>query len=1243
MMYDRERDRARSDREREWEWEREREREHWERERERDRARAGPPYAGGPSSRNPPPPNHPNDRRSPNMPYGHVSTSPSSQSAPPRRKWSGSDDAASAYHKEREWEREREYELEREREMRWRASQRSGGGPDMQPSQHGRALSGDMRYAVGGPVSGMPGELNQSPREPYASSLPPRRSPAPGLSNRAGVAGARVREQSADVPLAAMGPESSPRHAPYPGGPYDDPRSGSMPPGHAGGMLPPAGRSPERMRAPLSHGPYDGHMSERELMQRERDREREREMMAGDRYGRRMHGESMVMDDPYDRYGPRGPPSGALGPPSSKSASGRPYDERGPPPPLPYPPASPTQSRDGDRRKDKVKQAPTREPSAPAQSRPGGPGGSGPLPSHFEADRHPRSGPPPPMGSSRESSVKLESGPRRAPLSPTSERGALFRDGPQHRGPSIPPYGGPASDRDIRERDRELALQREREYEAEHERQRLRLREREQREREIELEREREREMDRERERERLRIEELERERQKERERELEREQEREREKEREKEKERERRERRREKQHAEKMAAMEREKEREFQAQAQAQAQAHAAAAAAAAAGMHPGAIGELPSHMRPPPASLEEALIATAQQQAAAYGRPPNMADFHAAAAAIGYPPGMPLPPAIHPAMFGGGMGPGSEAMVPHQPHVIRDPNAGPRVDSEPVWLYLELCERDESIRRAERLPLDMLAEEQKKEIAAELAGVAPAIAAEQAPPASEDAGEANASAVATVSTSQTVSVAAKQADAAALPTTAADKDTTVSVTEIPIDPLPRHLIGMDKGRPVRHLGSWIYDPTVDPLFPAELLARNVGSTLEVRIPGDLLSCGSRGGPHWEQYRSLETECLARCQVGDPLKDLLEGERGRVALNGASNNWKLGWRGKEHARMSLEMRIEERIAEAQLFGHKLPGISQESSAREEVNRSEEKKQPDGVAAAVETKSEADTKEGETAGEVTVAPTENGMALKTSASSEAVSPWRFWRLNPLFRRKLWGTDVYTDDSDVLAMCVHAGWVEGPSLEAEGIPAWVPPGRAARAWNGLTLAGSTSGTAAGSTADVQMSDAASLDKQSASVAVRPDISCDLSVILRIAPKLIAYKGCQRGGIKSRSWGNSHDGVSLVVESVELKQPGYAQSKGRKSAKARIDQLAFYRNAMDNSSAAKPSSSSSGSPSPVNAELTADNGHLDLKTIMQDTQLIPLSSVVGELKKSSPAVDKEQAEAAKQQRLFWEIQ
>ena len=486
------------------------------------------------------------------------------------------------------------------------------------------------------------------------------------------------------------------------------------------------------------------------------------------------------------------------------------------------------------------------------------------------------------------------------------------------------------------------------------------------------------------------------------------------------------------------------------------------------------------------------------------------------------------------------------------PVRPYVPRDPNAGPRVDSEPVWLYLELCEREEAVRRTHRLPLDVSPEEQEQALIQAQAAVSEANApkrldeqgktADKQPESS--AAEAPAAPSATAEKAQGEAEGGvamedapakesqlaelrgkdKQTEAAKTKTLEEEAGPPVPVTVAPVDSLPRHLIGMDKGRPVRHLGSWLYDPTVDPLFPAELLHKNIGATIEVRVSGDLLVPHGRGGPSWNDYVNLEREALARCEIGEPLQAFMDSDKGRAALEGTGNGWKLGWRGKEHARMSLEMRIEERVAEKHLFREKLSPVA--SAAAEKKD-----------------------------GKNQAGPGE-AAALQKKRSSRS-SPWQFWRLQPLLRRKLWGTDVYTDDSDVLAMCVHAGWVEGPSLVPEGIPAWVPPGRAARAWTGLdgqrkANLGSSTDTAATATATATATD------------LGANAPCDLSVILRIAPKLIAYKGCQRSGLKSRSWGNTHDGVSLVVESVELRQPGYALHKGRRNAKSRMDQMQQLR-------------------------------------------------------------------------------
>ncbi|CAO1618409.1 unnamed protein product [Sympodiomycopsis kandeliae] len=121
-----------------------------------------------------------------------------------------------------------------------------------------------------------------------------------------------------------------------------------------------------------------------------------------------------------------------------------------------------------------------------------------------------------------------------------------------------------------------------------------------------------------------------------------------------------------------------------------------------------------------------------------------------------------------------------------------------------------------------------------------------------------------------------------------------------------------------------------------------------------------------------------------------------------------------------------------------------------------------------------------------------------------------------------LSRRKLWGSEVYTDDSDVLSMCIHSGWIEFPSA--------------------------ASGESRPEHNDIQM--------------YSPP---DLKVLLRIAPRLTSYQESFGGGLWSRNWYGRHDGSSLVVETVELKPSGYAMPSclpGKKGTKRRVSQFAL---------------------------------------------------------------------------------
>ncbi|EPY49724.1 transcriptional regulatory protein Rxt3 [Schizosaccharomyces cryophilus OY26] len=97
----------------------------------------------------------------------------------------------------------------------------------------------------------------------------------------------------------------------------------------------------------------------------------------------------------------------------------------------------------------------------------------------------------------------------------------------------------------------------------------------------------------------------------------------------------------------------------------------------------------------------------------------------------------------------------------------------------------------------------------------------------------------------------------------------------------------------------------------------------------------------------------------------------------------------------------------------------------------------------------------------------------------------EIDAKWLNAAINPrLSKREIWGTDVYTDDSDIVTILAHCGYF-------------------------------------------------SLFKPLTKIAV---------VDLFILPPLIGYKGTRKNQIESRSWTSRQDGVSLKVKNHEWKSP-----------------------------------------------------------------------------------------------------
>jgi len=149
--------------------------------------------------------------------------------------------------------------------------------------------------------------------------------------------------------------------------------------------------------------------------------------------------------------------------------------------------------------------------------------------------------------------------------------------------------------------------------------------------------------------------------------------------------------------------------------------------------------------------------------------------------------------------------------------------------------------------------------------------------------------------------------------------------------------------------------------------------------------------------------------------------------------------------------------------------------------------------------------------------------------------------------------RCLWGTDVYTDDSDPLAAAIHAGWIRGewasdldtaqldlalaPAPGPDDAPLVVPDEMTAPPHQG--------------------------DAAPAAAGVVPPPDLDLQITLLILPKLRRYTSSVRHGIASRDWPGSHDGFSYAIHKLRWVDEGAMRGcersgRARREARRRRD-------------------------------------------------------------------------------------
>lgn len=143
-------------------------------------------------------------------------------------------------------------------------------------------------------------------------------------------------------------------------------------------------------------------------------------------------------------------------------------------------------------------------------------------------------------------------------------------------------------------------------------------------------------------------------------------------------------------------------------------------------------------------------------------------------------------------------------------------------------------------------------------------------------------------------------------------------------------------------------------------------------------------------------------------------------------------------------------------------------------------------------------------------------------------------------------RRAVWGTDVYTDDSDVVAACIHAGWIRGEwsgDVDVDLLDLQKPVSKSKQrilpAEQHLEV----------------------LDSVPASGPIHVPADRDLHVTLLILPPLEKYASTTRYGIQSREFGgtyngrkSTHDGLSFMILSVRWVDGAAPQSRLRGKAR-----------------------------------------------------------------------------------------
>jgi len=140
--------------------------------------------------------------------------------------------------------------------------------------------------------------------------------------------------------------------------------------------------------------------------------------------------------------------------------------------------------------------------------------------------------------------------------------------------------------------------------------------------------------------------------------------------------------------------------------------------------------------------------------------------------------------------------------------------------------------------------------------------------------------------------------------------------------------------------------------------------------------------------------------------------------------------------------------------------------------------------------------------------------------------------------------RQIWGTDVYTDDSDVIAAAVHSGWLKGDFGEAN------------KDLQELCDNDSEAGDER-ETIEVPMT----LDSRPPKPVKVPP-GHDVHVTLLVLPPLESYPSTMQHHVRSREWEGTHDGMSFMIHRIDFVDEGASNRFAERGVAARKQRIAF---------------------------------------------------------------------------------